>query len=60
MDNYTAIGIVEGFEPCETEEQYIEAAQHLIDTGLAWKLQGFFGRTCMRLIEAGHCTRPQA
>ena len=53
MNDYLAIGIAEGFEPSESEEQVIEAWQHLVDTGLAWKLQGWFGRTATRLIEAG-------
>ena len=58
MDSFTAIGIAEGFVEADSEEQEIEAWQHLIDTGLAWSLQGWFGRTAMHLIEAGHCTPP--
>lgn len=60
MDDFKATMIVEqdwdmaGEEP--SEDLFIEAAQHLIDTGLAWSLQGYFGRTCSALIEAGHCT----
>ena len=56
MDNYTAVGIAEGFVEAESEEQVIEAWQHLIDTGLCWQLQGFFGRTAQGLINAGVCT----
>lgn len=44
MNNYLAVGIAEGFEPAESEEQIIEAWQHLIDTGLAWSLQGWARR----------------
>ena len=32
MDNYLAVGLVEGFEEAESEEQIIEAWQHLHDT----------------------------
>lgn len=55
MDNFTAVAIAEGFWAAESEEQIIEAWQHLIDTGLCWKLQGWFGRNASRLIEAGVC-----
>jgi hypothetical protein len=53
MDTYTAVMIIEGNQDAETIEQYLEAAQVLVDTGLAWQLQGFFGRTCAALIEQG-------
>lgn len=52
MDTFTAVMILEGLEECD-EETYLEAAQLLVDTGLAWRLQGFFGRTCAQLIEQG-------
>mgnify|MGYP001359216354 FL=1 len=58
MDNYTAIGLAEGFIEADSEEQVIEAWQHLIDTGLAWSLQGSFGRAAVALIEQGICTPP--
>ena len=56
ISNYDAVGIAEGFVDADSEEQVIEAWQHLIDTGLAWTLQGWFGRQAMALIEAGICT----
>jgi hypothetical protein len=55
MDDYTATGIAEGFIEAEEESQVIEAWQHLIDTGLCWSLQGWFGRTAMQLIAQGVC-----
>lgn len=36
-------------------DEVIEAYQHLINTGDAWRLEGHVGRTAMALIEAGHC-----
>ena len=52
MNNYMAVGLAEGFEK-GTEKEIIEAWQHLHDTGLAYKLQGWFGRTAQRLIQEG-------
>ena len=55
MTLYLACAIAEGF--CEgegaTEEQQIEAWQYLHDTGLAYRLQGWFGREARSLIENG-------
>ena len=55
MDSYTATGIAEGFIESSDEAEIIEAWQYLIDTGLAWRLQGWFGRTAQRLIDDGVC-----
>lgn len=57
MTNYEAVSIAEGFGEGKnaTEEQWIEAYQYLIDIGLCWELQGFFGQTAKSLIEAGMC-----
>ena len=53
MSNYEAVGIAEGFIEAENEDQVIQAWQQLHDTGLAYKLQGWFGRNCRALIEDG-------
>jgi hypothetical protein len=53
VDRYTAVGIAEGFIEAENEDQVLQAWQYLVDTGLAWQLQGFFGRTATNLIESG-------
>ena len=53
MNDYEATGLAEGFIEAESEEQVIEAWQHLHDTGLAYKLQGWFGRTAQELLKQG-------
>lgn len=53
MDDYTATGIAEGWIDADDQEQVIEAWQHLHDTGLAYRLQGMFGRTAQNLIAQG-------
>jgi hypothetical protein len=60
MDLFTATMMAEGAEGYEAEDegQYLEAWQTLIDTGTCWKLQGWFGRTAMDLINSGACAAP--
>jgi len=53
MKIFDAVGIAEGFIESDSEEQVIEAWQHLVDTGTVWKLQGWFGRTASALIDNG-------
>jgi hypothetical protein len=53
MDTYTAVGLAEGYIEADSEQQIIEAWQTLHDTGLAYRLQGFFGRTAQNLIAQG-------
>ena len=54
MTPYLAVSIAEGFCDFEpSEEEVLDAWQYLVDTGQAWSLQGWFGRTASQLIEEG-------
>jgi len=56
MQNDLVTTIV-AYESGELDEQdTIDLFQSLIDSGMAWKLQGHYGRTAADLIEAGLCT----
>tara|TARA_R110000824_G_scaffold350598_2_gene537531 strand:+ start:1343 stop:1528 length:186 start_codon:yes stop_codon:yes gene_type:complete len=39
-------------------ERMVGFFQTLIDNGMAWSLQGHYGRTAMALIEDGVCVKP--
>jgi hypothetical protein len=53
MDDFTAVGLVEGHVEADDEQQIIDAWQHLHDSGLAYRLQGWFGRTAQDMIAQG-------
>jgi len=51
----TVCKIMQWEEGNMTQEEAVEFFQGLIDSGLAWQLQGTYGRTAKRLIEDGLC-----
>ena len=55
MDVFSAIITIEGLEDVDGEQDVIDAWQYLIDTGMVWSLQGYYGRTARALIEQGVC-----
>ena len=52
MNTTDAVFIAEGIEDASIEKQ-LEAWQLLLDTGLVWELQGWYGRTALQLIDQG-------
>ena len=52
MDLLQAAKIVEG------DIKRVEAWQWLIDRDHVWKLQGWYGRNAVELIEVGICSAP--
>jgi len=53
---YDQVSAIIAFESGELDDAgTIELFQHLIDSGLAWQLQGYYGRTARDLINAGYC-----
>ena len=54
MTTFEAVQIVEGLDDVEhTEEEILAAWQALVDSGDAWTLQGWYGRTATALLRSG-------
>lgn len=43
------------YDEDQTQAEYIANMQELIDSGMAWKLEGSVGRAAMALINDGSC-----
>jgi len=59
MTTLQAVNLIEGLDEAESDKQTVEAWQYLIDSGIAWRLQGWYGRTACRLIEDRVCSPPK-
>ena len=56
--SYDLTSAIIDYETGEIDEAgFIELFQYLVDTGLAWQLQGHYGRTAVALIEDGKITK---
>lgn len=53
MDQFSAMMEWEAGEL--SEDDTVALFQSLIDSGLAWQLQGCYGRQAAALIDAGYC-----
>ena len=53
MDQFSNIIAYENGEL--DEDEVINLFQELINSGLAWQLQGSYGRMAASLIESGYC-----
>lgn len=59
MDAYTAVSLAEGIVDGDDDE-ILAAWQYLVDSGLAWTLQGWFGRQAAAMINSGLLLPPGA
>ncbi len=55
---YDQLGQIIAYEQGDLDDDAtIVLFQHLVDNGMAWTLQGHYGRTAQRLIDEGVVTR---
>jgi hypothetical protein len=55
---YDAVGAIMAYEQGDlSDHDSLVLFAHLVKTGLAWKLQGHYGRTAAALIEQGYISK---
>jgi len=60
-ESYDLVGHMMDYESGRLPQaQSIELFQRLINTGMAWQLQGQYGRTAAMLLEKGLCVASAA
>jgi hypothetical protein len=58
---YDRVAAIIAYETGELDfNKTVELFQHLVDIGLAWSLQGHYGRTAQALIEEGFVTKKES
>lgn len=60
LETCDVIGAIIDYESGElSEEGTIELFQHLVNTGMAWELQGSYGRMAQTLLDEGVISQPK-
>jgi len=54
LDSYKATGLAEGFIESDDSMDILKAWSYLGQSGLAFQLQGWFGRNLESLVESGY------
>ena len=58
--DFDTLGFIMAYEDGSLDEEgIINGFQHLIDNGMAWTLQGHYGRMARDLIAMGYCTKKE-
>ena len=58
MSKFDYVNAIFAYENGELDhEETVELFQYLVNTGLAWTLQGSYGRAAKALIDSGAVTR---